>query len=215
MYIPEYHKINSVYKRYDKGNFDFERFARPEFEYLFKNRWIGTEKIDGTNIRIGVEFKDNDNLEIEFRGRTDKAQIPRHLNDRLNEIVRSWNNLWEDLRGHENTSIVLYGEGYGNKIQKGGGNYLPDSVDFILFDVLIDGWFLERENINDIGVKLGLKVVPTLFAGTLEDAITQVTKSFDSVIGNCKAEGLVLTPSVPLFNRKGERIITKLKTRDF
>ena len=31
----------------------FLSFSKPEFEYLAKSIWVGTEKIDGTNIRIG------------------------------------------------------------------------------------------------------------------------------------------------------------------
>jgi len=40
------------------------------------------------------------------------------------------------------------------KIQKGGGNYIADGVDFVLFDVWINGIWLERENVEDIAEKL-------------------------------------------------------------
>ena len=44
----------------------------------------------------------------------------------------------------------------------------------------------------------------------------EVTKRFiEGEWSTAKAEGLVLRPSVQLFNRKGERIITKVKTKDF
>lgn len=35
---------------------------------------------------------------------------------------------------HEPVPVTIFGEGYGVKIQK-GGNYIPDDVNFILFDV--------------------------------------------------------------------------------
>ena len=78
-----YHKINSVYKRDEKGKFTKE-FSIPEFEYLFHNIWIGTEKIDGTNIRIGW---DGENVTI--GGRMQKAQLPVHL--KLKLVKGNWN----------------------------------------------------------------------------------------------------------------------------
>lgn len=214
--MKQYHKINGLYKRDDNGDFIIGDFAQPEFAYLFNNEWIGTEKIDGTNIRIIWDGK-----KVEIKGKSDNASIPSFLQTKLEEIVSKIN--WEeafpgierDFDGNRMTNITLYGEGYGAKIQKGGGDYIPNGVDFILFDVWIDGWWLKREDVDGIAAKLGIKSVPVLFKGTLGQAIEMVKGGFKSTIGNAKAEGLVLVPSVNLFSRKGERIITKLKTKDF
>lgn len=214
--MKQYHKINGLYKRDDNGDFIIGDFAQPEFAYLFNNEWIGTEKIDGTNIRIIWDGK-----KVEIKGKSDNANIPSFLQTKLEEIVSKIN--WEevfpgidrDFDGNRIANVTLYGEGYGAKIQKGGGDYIPDGVDFILFDVWINGWWLKREDVDGIAAKLGIKSVPVLFKGTLGQAIEMVKGGFKSTIGNAKAEGLVLVPSVSLFSRKGERIITKLKTRDF
>ena len=85
----------------------------PEFEYLAGNAWTFTEKVDGTNIR--VIFKDSG---VTFGGRTEDAQIPAKLVERLNErflpMVAKLGEVFVD------GAAVLYGEGYGAKIQKGG-----------------------------------------------------------------------------------------------
>ncbi len=47
----EYHKIQSVYKRGERGIFT-EEFGLPEFEFLQDVHWDWSEKVDGTNIRI-------------------------------------------------------------------------------------------------------------------------------------------------------------------
>ena len=47
----EYHKINSVFKRDERGNF-IEEYADDVFEYLKDNVWVFTEKVDGTNIVV-------------------------------------------------------------------------------------------------------------------------------------------------------------------
>lgn len=211
MYVPEYPKINGLYKRDDKGNFT-EEFSDPAFEYLYYNDWIGTEKIDGTNIRISWSPYEKP----EIRGRSDRAQIPEFLLEKVQTIVNAMD--FNMVFGDRADQVVLYGEGYGNRIQKIGSQYLPDSNDFILFDVWIDGWWMRRVDVLDFGRKLGVNVVPQLFAGTLFVAEKIVKNGFFSNIvadDFIPAEGLVLTPKVPLFDRRGKRIITKLKTKDY
>jgi hypothetical protein len=52
----------------------------------------------------------------------------------------------------------------------------------------------------------------------LEEAIEFVKKGFKSTIADNKdyiAEGLIMKPVTELFNRKGERVISKIKYKDF
>lgn len=208
----KYPKINSVYKRNDQGNFTGE-FSQPEFEYLFHNEWEGTEKIDGTNIRIHWDGKG-----FQIAGRTDKAQIPEHLFNRLSEICSEelFHSVFEKKEDGP-LDITLFGEGFGNRIQKVGSKYLNDEVDFILFDVKIGPWWMKRSEVVHISQQLGIKVVPTIIYGTLEEAIEYVKWGFPSKVAynELQAEGLVLTPKIDLFARNGQRIITKIKTKDF
>lgn len=50
---------------------------------------------------------------------------------------------------------------------------------------------------------------------TLSQGIELVKHGITSYFGDFEAEGLVLKPLVMLVNRKGERIVTKLKHKDF
>lgn len=203
--MKKYHKINGLYKRDEKGRFISE-FSTPEFEYLFDNLWIGTEKIDGTNIRI---LWDKGNIEI--KGRNDNSDIPEHLLKKLNQICERID--FKETLGMEN-SVILYGEGYGYKIQK-GGDYIQDGVDFIVFDILINDWVMKREDVIELSTKMGLKSVPVVFKGSLKQAEEMVKNGFKSSIGKAQAEGLVLTPMIELKTRMGTRVITKLKTKDY
>ncbi len=89
--------------------------------------------------------------------------------------------------------------------------------DFILFDVKIGDWWLLREDVEDIAQKLGIKVVPIIGLGPLENAIKYVTLDPMSEIAAEEhlMEGLVLRPAVELRIRRGDRLITKIKVRDF
>lgn len=210
--MKEYHKISTVYKRNPETKFRTlmeGEYAEPEFKYLKDNKWIFTEKIDGTNIRIMCE----DGV-LKFGGKTDNAQIPTFLLKKLQELFPI-DLLSEVFPGGPDEQVCMYGEGYGAKIQKGGGNYIPDGCNIILFDVKVDEWWLQRHNVENISNKFGIPTVPIIGEGTLSQGIQMVKDGFDSVIGKCKAEGLVMRPEVDLFNRSGKRVITKIKHKDF
>lgn len=220
--MTEYHKIDSIFRRDTKGRIIDGQYSRPEFEYLADNQWVFTEKVDGTNIRLSYDAKWStpDSAHHWIDGRTDNAQIPPHLLNVLIDLYRSrpWMAAFPELSRQEHPDpVVLYGEGYGAKIQKGGGNYIPDGCDFVLFDVRVGNWWLRRDAVEDVADKLGLEVVPVLGKGTLADAVAMAREGFSSARwpGVAVAEGLVLRPEVELFDRRGERVITKIKHKDF
>lgn len=216
----KYSKIQTLFLRDDKNIIIPDRFTYPEFEYLKDNKWECTEKIDGTNIRIELDFYVYDDgvreVNVNFKGRTDEANIPKHLYRRLEELFNNVN--WLEIFDiTSTTSITLYGEGYGTKIQK-GGNYISSGVDFILFDVKVDKWWLQRDAVEDVANKLNIKIVPLIGYMTIPEAIEYVKKGFKSTIAENKdydAEGLVLKTTTGLLRRNGERLITKIKTVDF
>lgn len=219
--MAEYQKIQTLFKRDERNIIIPDQFTYPEFEVLKDLKWECTEKIDGTNIRIELESSGNpeDGIIMSFKGRTDKAVIPEHLLTKLNWLFDR-EHLMEVLNITDETqdcNITLYGEGYGAKIQK-GVNYISNDVNFILFDVKIGKWWLDRESIKDIADKLGINVVPLMGYMTIPEAIEYVKKGFKSTIAENKdydAEGLVLKAPCGLLKRDGERLITKIKTVDF
>lgn len=206
--MKEYHKIQTVFLRDPATNHKKlleGKFAKPEFEYLKNNIWVFTEKVDGTNIRVQWDGEN-----ITFAGKTDNADTPKYLLEKLAELFPV-----EKFASLKLPSLCLYGEGYGAKIQKGGGNYLSSGVSFILFDVQVDGMWLERHNVEGIADKLGIKIVPIVGKGTLFDGIAMVRNGFVSRLRSTPPEGLVMRPEIEMFNRRGERIITKIKIKDF
>ncbi len=206
--MTEYHKINSIFKRdmqSKKKQLIVGDWASYEFEYLANNEWVFSEKIDGTNIRIIIAGG-----AINFGGRTDNAQIPTPLLQRLQErfLCRK-----EELLSQFPNGAVFYGEGYGGKIQNGG--YYRQDQDFILFDVLIGDYWLHRPNIEGIATKYGLNIVPIIGTGSLHDAVHLAQQGIRSAICDWESEGIVARPKVELRSRAGERIIAKIKCRDF
>lgn len=208
--MKEYNKIDTVFERDTIGTKKLieGQFRSEAVKYLANCKWRFTEKIDGTNIRIHW-----DGHKIEFGGRTEKAQIPSHLVNKLNEVFlnNETEELFEQKFGEK--EVILFGEGYGIKIQN-GGNYRPD-VGFILFDVMIGENYQSRETVEDIATCFGLEIVPIVMTGTIQEAVNFVKTKPDSTIGTAKMEGVVGCPMVEMKDRVGKRIIVKIKVCDF
>jgi len=196
-----------------KGQMLMGEWTLPEFEWLKDNQWVFTEKVDGTNIRVMW-----DGERVSFNGKTDNAQLHTDLIRALQEMFEtlSKRQLFQEIfvpAEDGKVEVCLYGEGYGAGIQKGG--CYRDDKSFVLFDVLIGGLWLQRKDVEDIAQKLGIDVVPVIGEGTLEEGIELVRKGFKSQWGDFVAEGIVARPATELRTRRGDRLITKIKHRDF
>ena len=219
----EYQKINTLFKRDGKNVIIPSQYTCEEFSYLKDCLWECTEKVDGTNIRIYVtmeagEGKDSWIYSVTIKGRTNRAQLPSKLVKKLESIFFKvdWVKVFPTLTPVD--TVCIYGEGYGAGIQKYGGRYISNDVNFILFDVKFNEWWLKRKDCEDIAKKCNINIVPLIGYMTIPQAIEFVKKGFKSKISEDKdlnAEGLVLRTTCGLRFRNGERIITKIKTCDF
>ena len=212
--MKQYQKIQTVWLR--EGNkkkgklIDFD-WSKPEFNLLQNINWVGTEKIYGENIRVLW-----DGEKVLFKGKTDT--IEDNVNLILLEYLKETFTV-EKMKHcfHNSNNVCIYGEGFGYAIHH-GEKYLKDTVSFRLIDVNISNWWLIRTAKEDIAKKININIVPIVTHGNLICAINYVRNGFKSTISEDStliAEGLVLEPAIQLFNRKGERIITKIKYKDF
>lgn len=223
----KYPKINTIWKRDEKTHKIIEGdYSCTEFKNI--KEWYVTEKIDGTNVRVIIEFindsvisenKENGYVNhLEFKGKTDEAMLPLHLKNYLYQTFLPINiRKALEYNGKYPSKVIIYGEGYGNKIQDGHKKYRED-VSFICFDIWIDGLWLEPETIKDICKKIGIDYVPEIPYFNSEGIVEAVRKGFPSAIGlnpQIQAEGVVCRPKPLMLFRNGNPIIWKLKCKDF
>ncbi|MDD4111226.1 MAG: RNA ligase family protein [Clostridia bacterium] len=209
--MKEYNKIETLFERDEKTKkLIIGKFRSPEIEFLKDNIWQFTEKVDGTNIRV---FWDGHS--VVFAGRTDKAEIPAHLMNKLDELFGGEINAQMFEQKFGETQVELFGEGYGIKIQNGG--LYRDDVDFILFDVIISDNYQTRESVEDIAKYFNIDIVPILLEGTLLQGLDYVFNNRKSIVAKngAEIEGLVGRPKLELQTRNGKRIIVKIKYKDF
>lgn len=207
----EYEKIETVFNRDIDGTKKLipGSFRDSTVEYLKDSVWDFTEKIDGTNIRVHW-----DGHTVTYGGRTENAQIPAPL---INKLVETFGTpeaeeLFEQVFGEK--QVILFGEGYGGKIQAAGPSYRND-VSFILFDVLVGNNYQERVWVEQTAAMFGIDVVPIVCSGSIQDGIAYVMTHPKSTIGTAMMEGVVGRPRVELRDRRGNRVIVKIKWRDF
>ena len=208
----QYTKINTVYKRdmtHPKKKILIGEFSCPEFEALKNTQWVWSEKVDGTNIR--VIFAGG---QIRVAGKADKSSVPPIVVKATEKFTNNYDSISEFLTriGKE---VCFYCEGFGGNIQN-GKEYMPDgTVDLYLFDVNVDGRWLERSEVTMLAKELGFIDQHIVGHGTIEEAINFVKAGFKSKFGTADAEGLVLRPAKELLTTTGERVITKIKHKDF
>ncbi|MFZ7134327.1 MAG: RNA ligase family protein [Eubacteriales bacterium] len=215
----KYPKIETLYNRNKETHFVTDEVRCPEFENI--NKWLVTEKIDGMNIRICYESLGVDRISGSIRGRTDNAQLPGKLFDFLKEkfTLDTFKVIIGDKPKPD--KMILFGEGYGAKIQKGGGDYCSGNS-FRLFDVWIDGYWLEWDSVEHIADLIGIKTAPVIMETTVENAVDLITRIKNSsevaLIENRtwkQIEGIVARAYPMVLFRNGNPVKWKLKYSDY
>ena len=219
----KYPKIETLYVRStQEWKVLTDQVRCPEFQLV--NAWLVTEKIDGTNVRVIL----NESGDIEIRGRTDKAQFNPVVLEALQkmfpaDVMRGCFAADTETGVHPYT--ILYGEGYGEKIQKGGKYRKGQS--FRLFDVRVGDWWLNWDDVIDVAEKLDIGTVPWCSKSltslpTNERDLSSFFYDSGSLVAlqdkneaGIQPEGIVARTDPLLFTRRGDRVMWKLKFKDF
>ena len=103
--MTKYLKIETPFERATDGSKKLieSKFRDETVEYLANSEWLFTEKIDGTN--IGIVW---DGHKVTYQGRTENAQIPAHLANKLVELFGGNSNeeLFEQKFGDQ--PVILF-----------------------------------------------------------------------------------------------------------
>lgn len=220
----EYPKIETLYERKPDFSVDAMKVRLPEFTNI--RYWHITEKVDGTNVRIGLHADGA----VEYNGRTDNAQMHVELvaylrstftPEKLQVAFEPKEGAWPE--------VVLFGEGYGSKINS-GGKY-RDDIAVRLFDVCVAGWWVSPENVQNIAHKLDVLTVPYLGisyilpkseldlqiligGGGIDHPGASWVAAYEAQ-NKIEAEGIVARADPMLHLRDGRRCMWKLKFSDF
>lgn len=184
-------------------------YREPELEYLAKNPWAYKRKLNGENMRVMWNGE-----QAVWNGKTNDFKTDAVTAEYMNSTFLE--EIFEEKFGREK-QVLLFGERMAPKAQ---GNELNlEAVEFVLFDVKIGDAWLEPKNLRAVAKYFGLHTCYDFmrpedekkdYVDTLENLIDAVAK------GKFKDwEGIVASPATGLFNRKGERLICKIKNHEY
>ena len=114
--------------------------------------------------------------------------------------------------------VYVFGEYYGNGIGHAGKQY--GEKKFRVFDVCDRGWWYPIQKMMETAKILGFDIAPYIGQLSLREAEEKVKVGFKTLVPGVSnseliEEGIVARPVVPLFDEHKNRIIVKIKTKDY
>jgi hypothetical protein len=207
-----YHKIANLHRRSPETHKLTDEYTNPVCRSV--RSWWAYEKCDGMNIRIILSNPAQVDRKIpEIRGRTDNATMSQHWLEYLLEmfpaekIASLPEEIWEG-----SNELVVYGELMGPKIN-GNPHGFP-GLEFRMFDVA-GKRMLRKPEALQVATHLNARFPALLAWNAPLDEIEEHFREYKTGFPhNSYFEGVVITPPEDLFDRYGNRMIFKLKTRD-
>lgn len=209
--IPKYHKIDTIFKRKNVEieekkykNTIIPEFTTPLFEALKDMKWSVTEKIDGTNTRIHINYYYSNSKDlgledhaIKIEGCTNNAEFNKNVEANLIEYLKTkeekilnFCHKQKDNYFNKNSSksfysinYIIFGETFGRNVQS-GGRYRKNNADFIAFDIMASdackgmqtAKFYEEDTMRSILSEIGIDVVPYIGDFTIREVIEKLTQ---------------------------------------
>lgn len=168
---------------------------------------VATEKIHGTNSRIGM---------IEGELMAGSMSVRRARPESLTESV-----YWGPLAacgvealltafGDRHRQVILYGEIYGSKIQNLTYGEKSGRLGFRAFDLLIDGKFVDFDRCAAVCAEYGVMTVPVVYRGPYDLAVVKAHSEGKTTLeADHIREGVVVKPVVERVHPKVGRVCLK------
>ena len=192
---------------------------------------IITEKIHGTNSRVGLAINGRDvefmagshsvrRKEFNDSGVRSRYWLPFNLNPESCALRTLLNKIW--LSQAANKSVIVFGEIFGAGIQD--MTYGGNGVFFRVFDIAVDDIYLDYDVVKEYLKDTGIELVPLLYRGPF--SIEKVSELVDGPTTVCDPsaikssfkgrEGVVIKSAKERFDRNfGGRAILKAISVDY
>ena len=182
-----------------------EAYRDPTYYYLRNAMWNYSRKVDGENIRICW-----DGEQALWNGKSNAFVCNMDFHEYMDNTFLE--EIFEEKFGRDKR-VIIFGEKMGKKTQ---GNELGlDKDEVIVYDVNVNGTWLAPVDVKIVASYFGVRTVYDLMEQqTHEDSLVKLIH--DCSVGKFKDwEGIVAHPTVELRTQKGNRIIVKIKNKDY
>lgn len=172
--------------------------------------WLVTEKMDGMSVILSINTEDHT-----YFGRSRNTNFNTAQQQFMNEAFHSTHyNLFKI--GFEKP-VDIYAELVGPGVQ--GNPHNLDALSLYVFDVRVNDFWLDWDNVCDIAEKAGVQTVRVIhpLRKRLEaiDVVRYVTDMAEHGTGPYYCEGYVARTDPYLYDNMGNRIMFKLKVTDY
>ena len=205
-----YPKIPTIFKRDSFDNFRYvavDLWSSSELKYLASLEWEWSELIEGVLIRLCW-----DGALLSIRGKNLSTKAPAQIEKQFIRAQATLKSKFLSFFGSEG-HVSFFCIAFGSHLKQGGKYGKTQQIN--VFDINIEDNWLQRDDIKSMCNKFDLNPIPIVGTGSLNNMIGKVEKGFNSYYGNFLAAGIVARPLVELKDHFNNRIITKLKYKDF
>lgn len=181
-----------------------------------------TEKIHGANWRAALifgEFYVGSHKTCKRAWETSdfwQMAWKYNIEDRLRSFVNEYAKKSDDPETFiKHCSVILFGEVYGGGIQHLNYDMKDNDVhDLRLFDISINGRYLNHHDFLDACKHLDLPVVPILYTGSFKPELLELANGRDFSDSHYR-EGVIVKPTVERWNMKLGRVILKKISQEY
>lgn len=220
-------KYSSIENGYRTKFIDFVK-QHPNFPTV---KWQITEKIHGSNYSFIIDIKDVDSIYVRVGKRSGLTDGTFYASQTVyDELYENMVEIGKYLKNQSCyvglTDVQVYGELYGEGVQK--GVYYSPEKRFAAFDIRVEykhegemvSEYLGTDIVGRLCHQFNIPHVPILAEEVSFSDAMKFDYEFKSVIntdreGENFAEGIVIKPVSPMFLGNGERIIIKNKNSKF
>lgn len=214
-YEPEYPFNSDMFTVQSPVFFSYTNIENYEnFFYWLKcgEEIVATEKIHGTNSRIGkIRNEDESKIVAGTFGNQIADGVDNMYTIPMTEnVIEMLNVLYDKYNAN---SVIIYGEIYG-KVQS--LRYGCDkSYRYKAFDISVDNTYIDYDQFVNVCNEYHVEMVPLLYRGEFtDDIVKELCEGNTTVGGDHIREGIVIKPTVERRNG-GKRVILKKINPDF
>lgn len=183
------HEIERPHTLFDKYT-NIENFRHYPNVINNEDDVIFTEKLHGSNQRTAL-------IDGEYMVGTHNMRVKENINNKYWYVVNdNMKNLLLELSESVNGApVIMYGEIFGPKIQKGFTYGIKQGdLGYRCFDIKVDGKYLDYLTWKTICVKHNVPIVPVLYRGKFSMEKLEEFSNIDSTIENTShmMEGIVI-----------------------
>jgi len=172
-----------------------------------------TEKIHGTNARVGLVSDEDDlfligshNRQVK-QGQNSKYEFPLYMSCVTDLLDSGW----------ATKSVILFGEIYGSGVQNPTTYGLANGeIEFRAFDISLDGQYVHWTEFQRVCHRYSVPTVPALYVGPFDpDLLSKISGGKTVVSGDHMREGVVVKPTTERRDPAIGRVVLKRVSDDW